>query len=398
MGPSSVHQWHLPPRGTTPAHGYKLYHRHWPCSLASPMDTNFQFIFESPNAAQSQKKRPRLVTSCDNCRLKKIKCLQPTPESQCEACTSAKIPCRFRDRERYFAERSRAIAGPSAPTLYIRPASSTVAQDHPADANPTDYSSGQQAQASCSNLPSTIHSSQRSSYSPPGNGYGDDCQARSQSYASPEISKPSGVSRYSSNDEHIHHRASASTSQTYERHVNQPSQYRSPQLFEPGQPHFPRRDLMSQFLTLFISHMGGQCPFLTYDDLYDRLRRQTMSALMANCIAGLGARASEIPEVVARGPSIVAETYCEIAKELLTASLNQPTLETLHCVMLLAWSEYKAGRPHGFRQYGDLAMRTAMAIGLSEQSLQLSPYDPYQNRVRITWTSVNQMQLYASSV
>lgn len=362
------------------------------------MDTNFQFIIESPNAAQSHRKRPRLVTSCDNCRLKKIKCLQPSPEAECEACRSAKISCRFRDRERYFAERSRAIAGPSASTLYTRAASGTVAQDHPADVNSTEYSLGQQVQATCSNAPSASHSSQRSSYSPPGTGYGSEGHARSQSYASPEISKSSGVPRYSSNDEHVHHRPSASTSQSYERHVNQPSHYRLSQLFEPDQPQFPRRDFMSQFTTLFISHMGAQCPFLTYEDLYDRLRRQTMSALMANCIAALGARASDIPEVVARGPSTVAETYCETARELLTASLNQPTLETLHCVMLLAWTEYKAGRPHGFRQYGDLAMRTAMAIGLSEQPLQFSPYDPYQNSVRITWTSLNQMQLYASSV
>ncbi len=47
-------------------------------------------------------------------RLKKIKCLQPSPEAKCEACKAAKIQCRFRDRERYFAERSRAIAGPNS--------------------------------------------------------------------------------------------------------------------------------------------------------------------------------------------------------------------------------------------------------------------------------------------
>jgi hypothetical protein len=94
------------------------------------MEDSFQFIIESPQHSQGQKKRPRLVTSCDNwqvllliltpndslhtSRLKKIKCLQPSPEAKCEACRSAKIPCRFRDRERYFAERSRAIAGPNS--------------------------------------------------------------------------------------------------------------------------------------------------------------------------------------------------------------------------------------------------------------------------------------------
>lgn len=43
-----------------------------------------------------------------------------------------------------------------------------------------------------------------------------------------------------------------------------------------------------------------------------------------------------------------------------------------------------------------LAMRTAMTIGLSEESTrQMSPYDSYQNRLRLTWQSVS--QLYASS-
>lgn len=43
-----------------------------------------------------------------------------------------------------------------------------------------------------------------------------------------------------------------------------------------------------------------------------------------------------------------------------------------------------------------LAMRTAMAIGLSEESTrQMSPYDSDQNRLRLTWQSVS--QLFASS-
>lgn len=51
--------------------------------------------------------------SLPHSRLKKIKCLQPYPDSKCDACSQAKVSCRFRDRERYFVERSRAIAGPT---------------------------------------------------------------------------------------------------------------------------------------------------------------------------------------------------------------------------------------------------------------------------------------------
>ncbi|KAF8893921.1 hypothetical protein BD779DRAFT_1669437 [Infundibulicybe gibba] len=125
------------------------------------MDDSFQFIIESPQHSQGHKKRPRLVTSCDNCRLKKIKCLQPSPETKCEACKAAKIPCRFRDRERYFAERSRAIAGPGAGSAY--------GDDHSrSDGNPAlDAFSI----ASSSSSPSATHSNPRSnSHSPKASG------------------------------------------------------------------------------------------------------------------------------------------------------------------------------------------------------------------------------------
>lgn len=92
---------------------------------------DFQFIIESPHKEQSQRKRLRLVTSCDNwyvclpygicahaehehsdSRLKKIKCLQASPDSKCDTCNQAKVSCHFRDRERYFIERSQTVASP----------------------------------------------------------------------------------------------------------------------------------------------------------------------------------------------------------------------------------------------------------------------------------------------
>ena len=47
-------------------------------------------------------------------RLKKIKCVQIKSQLCCEACEAGNIPCQFRDRERYFAERSRIVTGASA--------------------------------------------------------------------------------------------------------------------------------------------------------------------------------------------------------------------------------------------------------------------------------------------
>lgn len=71
-------------------------------------------VWSPPVITGMRHKSTIVVCSLQSSRLKKIKCLLPSPESKCEACKSAKIQCRFRDRERYFAERSRAIAGPNS--------------------------------------------------------------------------------------------------------------------------------------------------------------------------------------------------------------------------------------------------------------------------------------------
>jgi hypothetical protein len=99
-----------------------------------------RYLIVAPQLSQTHKKRPRLVTSCDDwcvarscthvslssngslipsllpthSRLKKIKCVQIKSQLCCEACEAGNIPCQFRDRERYFAERSRIVTGASA--------------------------------------------------------------------------------------------------------------------------------------------------------------------------------------------------------------------------------------------------------------------------------------------
>ncbi|KAG8213557.1 hypothetical protein J3R82DRAFT_10210 [Butyriboletus roseoflavus] len=331
----------------------------------------FQFIIESPQESQSHKKRPRLVTSCDNCS-----------DSHCEACKVAKIQCKFRDRERYFAERSRAIVGPNL----TRQAGRAEYESH-------DTPESTVAEFSAPNAPPTPPLSMRrsSSYSPPqSTAHNTDAHVRYQSYP---------LDHAKSSGSHNGHRLTQSAfGSSYGRQTGQSPPYRSSLLFDAGHPSSPQRAWMQQFIQLFISNMGAQCPFLSYEDISDKFRRQTLPPLLSNCIAALGARFSDIPDIVTRGSQAVAEIYCDTAKEQLSASLQHPSLETLQAAILLAWAEYKSGREHGFRQYSDLAMQTAMAIGLSEESsLQLSPYDPYQNRLRIIWSSLSQLRLYASS-
>ncbi|KAG9123135.1 hypothetical protein FRC07_000189 [Ceratobasidium sp. 392] len=73
------------------------------------MDLNFRFILEEPHGGAPQKgqqrKRARLVTACDACRIKKIKCIRTPKIQQCEACRVSNGACMYGDRDRYQAER-----------------------------------------------------------------------------------------------------------------------------------------------------------------------------------------------------------------------------------------------------------------------------------------------------
>jgi hypothetical protein len=119
-----------------------------------------RFVLEAPQLSQTHKKRPRLVTSCDNwwvvacmscygtpskdgrpsapnSRLKKIKCVQVKSLSRCEACEGGNTPCQFRDRERYFAERSRIVTGASAGPSPAHSRRSSTQSIEPSAVSPT---------------------------------------------------------------------------------------------------------------------------------------------------------------------------------------------------------------------------------------------------------------------
>ncbi|TEB37478.1 hypothetical protein FA13DRAFT_911351 [Coprinellus micaceus] len=302
---------------------------------------DIQFIIESPQTTASHKKRPRLVTSCDSCRLKKIKCLQPSPETKCEACKVAKVPCRFKDRERYFAERSRAIAGPSA---NVHAPSYSSDQRH--DQNPAlDAFSV----ASSSSSPALSNSAPRSnSHSPKASGlvspegdpsgrypYPPDTRRGDPNYRYgtllPWLCLPAypSPSRHSSNSS-LSSFHSRNNSYGYSNYMGSPApalphsnsrppptqpqpDYRHVQLFEPDR-EVPNHTLMQHFIQVFIEHLGHEFPFLTYDQLMSDNWEGRMPAPLANVIAAMASRFSTIPELAVRGLNTVAETYTDAAK------------------------------------------------------------------------------------
>jgi len=342
---------------------------------------DFQFIIESPQHNQGHKKRPRLVTSCDNCRLKKIKCLQPSPEAKCEACKAAKIQCRFRDRERYFAERSRAIAGPGAASTYGDvPRSPLQAPQQFGRLSYDQYSPQKDANGRYQTYPPSsrrsLEISHRHTNSSPTSYSTYDSQRDESAYGymSPDFGHVSSISPLS-------HAGSHQTP-----------------LFDAEHPQRPNPALMPHFIQVFFEHHGAEFPFMSLEDTMAQFYNQSLPPLLSNCIASLAVRSSNAPELALRGLHNVAEIYGDNAKTALSSVSQMPSMETLHGLMLLSWSEYKDNHISNFRLYCQTAMRLAMELGLSDQNdVPGSRSERERTRRRSTWGWVVQLHFTASS-
>ncbi|KAL0956218.1 hypothetical protein HGRIS_002374 [Hohenbuehelia grisea] len=357
------------------------------------MDDSFQFIIESPQHAQGHKKRPRLVTSCDNCRLKKIKCLQPAPETKCEACKTAKIPCRFRDRERYFAERSRAIAGPTVASSYGDERSSSSPS---ASSNSAPRSNSHSPKASGLVSADSDYNARYTSYPPD--------PRRSTSSPHRHIASQ-GMPAYHSRGDSMssYNFIPAGPAQLLQNSHNARSPYpassRPFNLYDHEQPTRPNSSLMPHFIQLFFEHLAAEFAFLAYEEILAQFWEGTLPALLANCIAAMAARYSNLAELTVRGLHIVAESYAESAKAILSTVAHMPQMSTLHALMLIAWLEYKNNRVSAFTAYTQSAMSMAIDLGLSDQStIQMNPSETERNRRRATWANIVQLHMTGSSI
>ncbi|KZP06849.1 hypothetical protein FIBSPDRAFT_939809 [Athelia psychrophila] len=323
-----------------------------------------QFVIESPEKAQNQRKRPRLVTSCDSCRSKKIQCLQTGPENQCEACTQSKVPCCFGDRERYFAERSRASSqakeGRSSKTP---PRHKTSPKGSISEKSKLSHTAGACASTNYPHL-----QQEQAQYDP-----ADDFLIYNNVI---EPLQPCPFTNYAMNEKI--------------------SPVQMP-LFDPHQPRYPHKAFMPQFIQIFVNHLGAQCPFVTYIDTLERFNSGILPPLLSNAIAALAAGYSNQPELVVRGLDNVAEMYRENAMNILAPIKHVPTVETLHALMLLAWYEHHYGRIMEFRMYSQLAMRMALDLGLSAGALNKNISDRGRHLLATTWASVMQLNSFAST-
>ncbi|KAI0055102.1 hypothetical protein BV25DRAFT_1843188 [Artomyces pyxidatus] len=375
---------------------------------------NLRFVLEAPQLNQTHKKRPRLVTSCDNCRLKKIKCVQIKAHDRCEACEAGNTSCQFRDRERYFAERSRIVSGAtpaasSSTTSSRRSSSQSSGQAEGSTMQPPSNIRDESADARAwysgglhSPTSETGHSSRYSSNSPASYSHISssphsvadmwlspdqaDFHRSGTQYATAPMSSLSATGQYASNTT-----LTQDTSMYRDRTLGQ-RDLQLPGLFDPRQPNRPHPTLLSHLVPVFFEYFGRLFPFLQYDEVSKRMYNDTLPLVLANAIAGVACRYSQSPEIVGRGTSVVANAYCDMAKHLLSESSHVPYIEILHTVIIIAWSEYKHGRASGFLQYSEMATKMAVNLGLGNDNTAHASSERERSLYRTTWTSVVQLQ------
>ncbi|KAI0295873.1 hypothetical protein B0F90DRAFT_1749151 [Multifurca ochricompacta] len=372
---------------------------------------SLRFVLEAPQLSQTHKKRPRLVTSCDNCRLKKIKCVQVKSQPRCEACETGNTPCQFRDRERYFAERSRIVTGASAgssPAHSRRSSSSqgiepSVLSPTRADsvdpsgwysATPASSDSGHPSRYASSSPPYSLPSSPQSNsdqwFSSPLIESARPHYERQHSYATSSLPQPgNGSSRGD-------YAPYAIPDPTHGAQRDRPASQVLP-LFDSRQVTMPHPTMLIHLVQVFFEYFSRNFPFLQYDDISRRVFNGTLSPLLANSITSLSARYSQSSDVLARGATAVSNAYADTAKRLLHDSSHVPYIEILHAVIILAWAEYKAGRVAGPTEYSQMATKLAMSLGLGNDVVGQTSSERERTLLRSTWTSVVQLQQIAAS-
>ncbi|KAI0633287.1 hypothetical protein C8Q77DRAFT_776834 [Trametes polyzona] len=374
--------------------------------------SDIEFVIEVPQSTRQNKKRPRLVTSCDHCRVKKIKCVQQPSTGKCEACAAARLPCLYRDREQYFAERTRMLSG--APSAVC-------------DASDTDHNRAQLSAISTSSTSSRPSRSPPSSYTPPSSLSPSDTPDRSYSptHYPHMVSSSVDFDQFQAFSEGLgaqavlpttwqdslqaslwsHHSSGSHLglqSLTPPLMTSTPSPSSTTGLFDPNDPTQPHPNLMVDFVPVFFDKFGAAYPFLSSSTVCDQFFRHRLSPLLANSIAASAARFSTVPEIQQIGPANATNVYCQMAKSLIPPGGIPASLDAVHALVVLSWVEFKRGRHVAFLAYARSAIRLASELGITGDSMH-SPLtqilDPEVVRVlQATLQSVLQLHRTISDV
>ncbi|KAH9847193.1 hypothetical protein C2E23DRAFT_890251 [Lenzites betulinus] len=335
--------------------------------------SGIEFVIEVPQYARQNKKRPRLVTSCDHCRVKKIKCVQHPTAGKCEACSAAHLPCLFRDREQYFAERTRMLSGATSVVCEASTSGDPSAAQLSAINSSSSYSTPDRGFPAAA-PPNTSHPSAHYPFMDMNGVDLDRSQAFSGGMGAQAVlplswHDPPQASTWAQQSHVPHLGSRIPTPATPPLFCSPESSPSTSGLFDLSDPTQPHPNLMMDFVPVFFDKFGAAYPFLTPENVCDQFFRRRLSPLLANSIAASAARFSTVPEIQQIGPANAANVYCQMAKNLMPQNSSGVPLDAVHALIILAWAEYKRGRHVVFITYARTAIRIAAELGISDDSM-----------------------------
>jgi len=161
-------------------------------------------------------------------------------------------------------------------------------------------------------------------------------------------------------------------------------------LFDSKCPQRPNGALMMSFIETFFRNGGEDFGFLYFEDVVRSFYEDSLSSLLATCIAAWAVRYNTIPEFSRVDGRIISAKYVAHAKDLLAATGYRPSLTNLHSVIILAW--LRSHNLEEFCAYAKLSsdmlrdIQAGGALGMNVDQMVLDR----------TWSSVNQLVTLAS--
>lgn len=145
---------------------------------------------------------------------------------------------------------------------------------------------------------------------------------------------------------------------------------------------YPQR--MHLLATLFFDTIGHSFPFLDRIDILHRIERKTCSPILANCIASLALRYTSNPEDLP-----TSSKFYEMAKNLAADIVSIPSIEALHALICITWTEYGMGRIDTFWVFSRMVITMCLDLGLGrETTIQVAVAPEIRTRLRLTWWTV----------
>ncbi|TDL14264.1 hypothetical protein BD410DRAFT_809867 [Rickenella mellea] len=146
-------------------------------------------------------------------------------------------------------------------------------------------------------------------------------------------------------------------------------------------------EYMQHGADLFFDNLGPQFPFL-------RRRKSSKVWLTKHYRQDWQIALFSPPDRSANSGFQLAEPFIDMAKDLTISVACQPSFETLHSLLLLAWCEYGRGHEAGGAQY---AVQMALDVGLGQDAnVETIDTEQEQSDLRATWWSVTTIDIISS--